>query len=224
MDNAFVLFIILAGLAINIGLLVLTVRVVRDLYQNKRVGVLRIAGALFGVAIWGSGLIKVATEDRDTAKKPEPSPAAATTTAPSAPPSPWVLSETASAMMDKKTKFACTTSLNEAQLQWPYANTHAQLCLRRDPRAGLDAYVLLDGEGQILCDIPYCTLHVRFDQGAVQNFTADRSSDGSTNVIFFTRPARVLAALKTSKVTVVELTFYKAGNQQLTFWTEGMPW
>ena len=77
--------------------------------------------------------------------------------------SPWSYSEEADALHDVKTKFACTTSTNEVQLSFPYHNVTANLSIRKGPRHGLDAYVQLNGDGQILCDIDSCTVHVRIE-------------------------------------------------------------
>ncbi len=138
--------------------------------------------------------------------------------------STWTYTETADAMHDTKTKFACVTSTNEVRLDFPYHDTTAQVCLRKSPQYGLDAFISLNGNGQILCGIESCTVHVRFDKGAVQSFPGVEPADHSSNVLFINSTQRLISALKKSSTTVVELQFFQQGSQQLIFNTKGLKW
>lgn len=141
------------------------------------------------------------------------------------PASPWSYSERGSAMDDAKTKFACTTSINKVSLDWPYDDVTADLCVRRSPKHGLDVIVSLNGKGQILCDsYDGCNVRVRFDSSPARAFTGNGPSDNSTNVLFLSSASKILAAIKKSKKTAVEIEFYQSGSQSLEFNTQQLEW
>lgn len=152
------------------------------------------------------------------------SAAASAATSTSSPTDPWVYSSTTDALNDAQTKTACTTSTNQISQSFPYHDTSAQLCLRHSRRNGLDAYVSLDRDGQILCGIDSCTIPVRFDKGQLQHFPGVGAKDNSTNIVFINRTASLVADLKKSSGTVIELTLFQNGNQTLTFNTAGLKW
>jgi hypothetical protein len=138
--------------------------------------------------------------------------------------SAWTYSQEADALHDTKTKVACTTSTDQVHLDFPYHDTDARLCIRSGPRFGTDAFVQLNGDGQILCGIDSCTLHLRFDKGAVQNFPAVPAADNSSNIIFIRRTPALISKLRGSGTAVVELQLFQAGVQTLTFPTAGLKW
>ncbi len=138
--------------------------------------------------------------------------------------SPWTYSEAADAMHEAKTKVGCTTSTNTATLDWPYKNVTADLCIRRGPRFGLDAYVQLNGEGQILCSYDSCSVRIRFDKQQPRRFTAVEASDNSSNIIFIKGVPKLIGSLRKSTKTVIEVEFYQAGIQTLEFNTEQFEW
>jgi hypothetical protein len=143
---------------------------------------------------------------------------------PALPTSPWTYSDNTDPMTSKVTKFACTTSTNEVQLTFPYHNVTAQLCIRKSARRGLDAYVQLNGDGQMLCDIEGCSLPIRFDSLPARRFPALESSDHSSNILFITRTASLVASLKKSTKATIEISFYQAGSQALEFPTDHLDW
>lgn len=67
-------------------------------------------------------------------------------------------------------------------------------------------------------------MHVSFDKQGVRNFPAVGAVDSSTNIIFIRRASALIAGLKKSSSTVVELNLYQAGMQTLTFKTDGLKW
>jgi len=137
----------------------------------------------------------------------------------------WTYSEETDDLTGKKTKFACTTSTNEARLDFPYHNVTAKLCIRKSVKFGLDAYVALDGDGQILCSsYEGCSVRTSFDKGPIKTFSASESADHSSNIIFINGVPRLITELKKSNSVVIELKFYQAGNQDLTFKTDGLVW
>lgn len=138
---------------------------------------------------------------------------------------PWRYEDDKDPMTDKLTRWACTTSTNQAHLTPPYSSVSARLCLRQSPRYGLDAIVQLNGDGQILCrSYDGCTVKIRFGDGALQSFSGNSSADGSSNVVFIANAARFAAAVKSAPTTKVQLTFYQAGDQVLEFDTKKLAW
>lgn len=113
---------------------------------------------------------------------------------------------------------ACVRAMNRVQLSWPYESQSAELCLRRHPRRGLDSYVRLPRGGQFMCH-PFdgCVIRVRFDDGAVQSFSALSADDGSRDVIFVSNTSRLIAALERSDEIRIETEFYQAGSQVMIF-------
>lgn len=143
------------------------------------------------------------------------------------PPEPrnWSYRETVDPMTDRKTQFACVNSTNEVRLYPPYSDVKAELCIRHSPRYGLDAFVQLLGDGQIICrSYDNCTVKVRFGDGAQQSFSAADSADGSSNIVFITNASRFVTGAKTADVTRVQMTLYQAGDQVVEFNTKGLEW
>jgi len=137
----------------------------------------------------------------------------------------WIYNSDVDKMTDKTTRTACVVSVNQVRLDWPYKAVNAQLCLRNSPQFGRDAYVSLMGDGQVMCrSYDGCTVKVRFDDGAQQDFSASSSSDGSSNVFFIDNRARLETGLKSASRTLVQAEFYQAGVQSMEFNTAGLKW
>lgn len=137
----------------------------------------------------------------------------------------WSYRDDIDPMTDKQTHFACVTSTNEVRLASPYSDVRAELCIRQSPRYGLDAYIHLLGDGQIICrSYNNCAVKVRFGDGAQQSFSATDSADGSSNITFITNASRFVTGAKTADVTRVQITFYQAGDQVVEFNTKGLEW
>jgi hypothetical protein len=137
----------------------------------------------------------------------------------------WNYTNTENAMGDGKTSEACITSENEVRLDWPYGPTKADLCLRNSKAFGRDAYVMLHGDGQILCrSYESCTLRIRYGEKPAQNISGIGASDNSTNIVFIQNRSSLENNLKTADKTAIEIEFYQAGRQALVFDTKGFDW
>lgn len=137
----------------------------------------------------------------------------------------WLYSQETDPLTDKVTKTACVTSQNEISQNAPYTDVHAELCIRQAPRSGLNVYVRLDGDGQILCtSYEGCRVKVRFDKTPLQSESAVGAADGSSNVIFLRNERSIVSSLRKSSKTLVEIVIYQAGNQTLMFNTDGLKW
>ena len=142
-----------------------------------------------------------------------------------APRTQWRYSSRSDPMNDRPTRTACVWSDNEVLLDFPYRNTRAELCLRDSPQFGRDAYVALEGDGQILChSFSNCTVRVRFDNGQTRPFPAVGASDNSTNIVFIRARDRLERGLRTAERTAIQIEFYQAGQQALVFPTAGFRW
>lgn len=144
---------------------------------------------------------------------------------PVTPATAWNYNTDLDAMTDRPTHVACSTSTNLVRLQSPYSDVGARLCIRQSPQHGLDAYVALLGDGQIICrSYDNCSIKVRFGDGEQQSFGATDAADGSSNIVFVTNAQRFVSEVKTAPITRVQLTFYQAGVQVVEFNTAGLVW
>jgi len=128
--------------------------------------------------------------------------------------------------MGGKTKTACVWSSDLISLSWPYpAAQRMQLCIRKSPQFGLDAYASLERDGQILCNVySNCHIRVRFDDKAAQAWSGADAADGSTNIVFLRRTSSLVAGLKSAKRLRLELDFYQNGRQSVEFDVQGFEW
>ena len=137
----------------------------------------------------------------------------------------WRYSSQNDPMNDRPTRTACVWSTNEVVLDFPYGNTRAELCLRDSPQYGRDAYVALEGNGQILCySYRDCIVRVRFDDEEARTFPAVGPSDNSTNIVFIRNRDRLERGLRSAERTAIQIEFYQAGQQALIFPTAGFDW
>ncbi len=156
----------------------------------------------------------------DQKPKTSPPPASA------AYPQGWQYQATTDEMSGKKIYSACIVSENAVALAAPYHPAKARLCLRDHPRTGGDLLISLLGPGQVMCgrDKP-CEIRIRYDDGEPQTAKAVTPSDGSTNVVIIENDLDrhvMQAQMGQSAATRIELEFYQAGFQVLTFKTKGM--
>jgi hypothetical protein len=97
----------------------------------------------------------------------------------------WTYQTDTDRMTDRTTKTACVLSTNMVNLRAPYQPVRAELCLRNSAKFGRDAFVQLQGDGQVLCrNYEPCKVNVRFEKGAVQHFTGIGAADYSTNIFY----------------------------------------
>jgi len=142
---------------------------------------------------------------------------------PPAPPSAWTYSEDVDAMSDRKTRMACVDSTDTVNLDWPYKSVTAELCIRNSPKFGFDVFFQLNGDGQILCDsYNGCSAKIRYGDAPAGRNGALTAADHSSNVIFLTGARNVAARLAKADTTRIELTYYQAGSQAVSFPTKGL--
>lgn len=149
-------------------------------------------------------------------------PSASTSSGSSTPYEPpkqaWRYSDDVDPMNDKHTRMACVTSNDMVSLDSPYEPVTADLCVRNSAKFGLDTFFQLNGSGQILCDsYDGCTGHIRLDDGPRRAISMSTSADHSSEVLFFSSGRSAMNLIAGAKVTRVELTYYQAGSQAVTF-------
>lgn len=158
--------------------------------------------------------------------KTDTEPAASRAHAAQAPstPSSWRYNETRDEMRGKATKFACTTSDNELNFDFPYSGgATAELCLRIDPKFGKDVILSID-KGQFMCSMFECSVSVKFDDGSIQTFSAVDAADGKTNLIFIRNYGRFVASLRKARHLIIEANFFQEGRQQMKFTVGSLEW
>ena len=208
------------------------------LADNNRFAVFAIVGAVLVMAV----ILTIATSSNG----PRPTPKAANTAAewdPDAlsaraaaakaatpPPAPvyrWAYTRSTDPMDDSTVQMACVRSENEAYLSPPYQPLHAQLCVRRTSKWGLDVFISMLGDAQILCNsYSGCRIPTRFDDGDATNYRGNGAEDYSTNIAFITdgSAAGFVEKLKSADTTKMVLTFYRDANQVMEFDTRGLQW
>ena len=190
--------------------------------------------AVFSLLLAGLGYALFRLQAAETAHQGgSAQPAVAATGASAGTPAPssaadlvWRYSETPDPMYNSKRVFACVWSGNGVRLAHPNRNFPAELCLRNSPQFGLDVYVQLQRDGQILCGVNGCSLRVKFDQRTVRSFLGRGAADHSANIVFVDRSQVQPFAeqLKTSRSAIVEIALFQNGQQELTFDTANLIW
>lgn len=126
-------------------------------------------------------------------------------------------------MSDRKTRMACVDSTDTVNLDWPYKSVTAELCIRNSPKFGFDVFFQLNGDGQILCDsYNGCSAKIRYGDAPAGRNGALTAADHSSNVIFLTGARNIAARLAKADTTRIELTYYQAGSQAVSFPTKGL--
>ena len=143
----------------------------------------------------------------------------ATDTPAAPPPLPvgWRYTTAADPMSSKDVRIACITSSNEIHLDSPYQPQRPELCVRRHPRWGTDAYVQLPLGGQFLCYVSDCTVSIRFDDAPARSFRANEPEDGSSDTLFVADDSRLIAGLRSAEVVLLAANFFQNGNQSMSF-------
>jgi hypothetical protein len=146
---------------------------------------------------------------------------------PSAVPAPshhWTYDHLYDRMTPRRGDLACVVSSNPARLAFPYHDNPVELCVRRPARGEFDIYLRLQEGGQFHCYIDRCRAEVQFDADPPKGYRLLEASDGSSDIVFFSSPSKLLARLKGASTTKVEVEFFQNGSQILEFNTAGLKW
>jgi hypothetical protein len=136
----------------------------------------------------------------------------------------WEYEEHAEKMGRGTVKFATVRSLNEVEFDFPYrAPQRATLELRTHPKYGKDVILSIE-KGQFLCGIQSCKVSVRFDNGKVQNYSANEPADHRSTILFLRGYDRFLASARQAKKVYIEAMFYQEGTRVFEFDISGLKW
>ena len=78
--------------------------------------------------------------------------------------------------------------------------------------------------GQFVCGYDDCFISVAFDDGAVQQFSANETTDHDTTVLFIANYARFIKQLRSAKEVRLSATVYQEGNPTFRFNVEDLNW
>lgn len=125
-------------------------------------------------------------------------------------------------MTGKTTYTAAIKSVNEVSFSFPYNGAQrGTLTLREHPRHGKDVIFNID-KGQIICGrVSECTVEMKFDDGAIKQYSASFPTDNSSNILFIEGYQELLTKLKQSKTVRLNVTVYQEGQHTFTFDVSG---
>ena len=132
----------------------------------------------------------------------------------------WRYAQTDDKMTGKSGEYAELESNNSLQLEFPYTGkNYGRIAIRRHPRFGTNAFVLVD-KGQIQCaSYDECHVLVKFDDAAPIKWSVSKPEDHSTDVVFFNNEKSFIAKAKKAKRILVSIVFFRSGSQILEFYT-----
>lgn len=129
----------------------------------------------------------------------------------------WRLMTGQDAMTGKEIKQAWVSSRNTLAFDFPYGGEqHATLALRIHPQYGRDVILRIE-RGQFQCGYDECSVKVRFDDGAVQDFPAGAPDDHSTETLFIQNYDRFVSQARKAREIRVQATFFQQGSQTMEF-------
>ena len=136
----------------------------------------------------------------------------------------WQYSEKTDEMRGVTNKWAMLASDNTAELG---ARRSEQgklgLSLRSMPKVhGFDVIFSIQ-RGQFGCSYDGCQIPIKFDDGPIITYTADRG-EGSHTTLFIREKAGFLRRVKAAKSFMVEVPVWRQGGQQFKFSVEGLQW
>lgn len=114
-------------------------------------------------------------------------------------------------------------SLDKLYFDFPYqGGSITSLIIRKTSRFGKDVFIKIE-PGQFSCGLD-CTISAKFDDGAVEKFSATGASDGSHNLLFISNYTRFVKKLKNAKKLILEIEFYNQGLHQIKFDIQELKW
>ncbi len=105
----------------------------------------------------------------------------------------WNLSVSRDEMSGTEMRTLSIESNNELEFGFPYSGGSKGTIALRHWR-GRDDLLFRVSKGQFSCSVDDCIVHVKFDDGKTQAFSADEPTDGSTGLLFIHPYGRFLAA------------------------------
>lgn len=136
----------------------------------------------------------------------------------------WNYQDYQDELTGKKILTAWVKSENTVTFGFPYqGEQRGRLEFRKHPKYGKDVLLQIE-RGQFVCGIDQCTVAVRFDDGAVQQFSAGTPDDNSTETLFIRNYSRFVSQAAKAKRVVISATVYQEGDRAFTFNVSGLDW
>jgi len=133
----------------------------------------------------------------------------------------WSYTTDVDPMASGKSHEARIASTNSFEFSFPYAGKqYALLFLRNNPKYGKDVYIRIT-KGQMICGVSSCSVAVRFDDGAAQNWPASAPKDGDSTFLFLRNYDSFVKQLARAKRVRIQPTVYQQGDVMMEFQVEG---
>ncbi|PQL94279.1 hypothetical protein [Apibacter adventoris] len=124
--------------------------------------------------------------------------------------------------MGSKNYYAIVKNPENLELEFPYNNSYAYLCIRN--LDGQNSLIFSVTEGQIDHNLDGGSIKVRFDSEKPFTVNFTTSPDLSSNYIYLNNSDKLIEKLKTSKKMVIEVLFFQNGIRQIEFNTANLVW
>ncbi|HET6765008.1 MAG TPA: hypothetical protein VFH27_15090 [Longimicrobiaceae bacterium] len=141
---------------------------------------------------------------------------------PGVPPAKWAYRDDTDPMTSRVEHTATLESENTVSFDFPYNGPqHGTLLLRSHPSYGHDVMLRIE-RGQFLChSYDGCSVRVRFDEAAAENWSATPPADNSTEVIFIRGYDRFLRKLRRAETVRISANIYHEGAPVFEFDVRG---
>lgn len=129
----------------------------------------------------------------------------------------WTYSTGGDEMSGGTFRAAVLRSRNTFRLGFPYeGEQRGSLVVRKHPRYGQDVILRIE-KGQMLCRVGGCNYSVKFDEGAIQQFTMNEPESHDSTMLFFSNDSRFLSQMKRAKLVRIEVPLFQYAPLTLEF-------
>jgi hypothetical protein len=135
----------------------------------------------------------------------------------------WIYYEDIDQMDNTKKTIASIESDNSLKFDFPYGNSDFTLNIRKW-KGQTDIYLTCTNCQFISGVMGEMTYRIKFDDEAPINISANYSTSGGANIVFFGNEKKFISKLKTAKKLIIEAQFYEVGYKQINFSTNGLRW
>ncbi len=119
--------------------------------------------------------------------------------------------------------WANSVSVDEKDFGFPYRHVRQVITLRKQPQDGFQIMLTLT-EGQYHCGFEGCSVNVKFDDGAISQFSVTEPTGSMKGILFIQNKSRFLKALKASSKVMIEASYFNQGPQTFSFNVGGLQW
>jgi hypothetical protein len=135
----------------------------------------------------------------------------------------WEYTADLDKMRNTTSYWAICESKETKNFGFPYTKVKQQIVLRKRPSDGFNIMISLT-EGQYSCDFDGCIINVKFDDGPIKKFSATRSNDLESGVLFVSSKSRFMSNLIKSSRVMIEANYFQHGPKTFEFNVDGLEW